>query len=138
MVTWQIVSGLRQAHTFRGGSDYPYPFNQFVNVIEVFLMDFFTFFHTECVQSTTYADKLMTVVHAFASPVSRTAATATLVGGGRGLKAVAVPDTLVMVTAALATSAPPLKASRTRLAVSWSGSALVATPRRGTMQSEAI
>ena len=59
MVTWQIVSGLRQAHSFRGGSDHPYPFNQFVNVIEVFLMDFFTFFHTECVQSTTYADKLM-------------------------------------------------------------------------------
>ena len=59
MVTWQIVSGLRQAHSFRGGSDYPYPFNQFVNVIEVVMFDFFTFFHAECVARTTYADKLM-------------------------------------------------------------------------------
>ena len=59
MVTWQIVSGLRQAHSFRGGSDYPYPFNHFVNVIEVLMFDFFTFFHTECVAHTTYADKLM-------------------------------------------------------------------------------
>ena len=59
MVTWQIVSGLRQAHSFRGGSDYPYPFNQFVNVIEVFVFDFFTFFHTECVARTTYDEKLM-------------------------------------------------------------------------------
>ena len=59
MVTWQIVSGLRQAHSFRGGSEYPYPFNQFVNVIEFVMFDFFTFFHTECVARTTYADKLM-------------------------------------------------------------------------------
>ena len=59
MVTWQIVSGLRQAHSFRGGSDYPYPFNHFVNVIDFFMLDFFTFFHTECVSPTTYADKLM-------------------------------------------------------------------------------
>ena len=42
-----------------GGSDYPYPFNQFVNVIEVFVFDFFTFFHTECVARTTYDEKLM-------------------------------------------------------------------------------
>ena len=53
MVTWQIVSGLRQAHSFRGGSEYPYPFNQFVNVIEFVIFDFFTFFHTECVARTT-------------------------------------------------------------------------------------
>ena len=59
MVTWQIVSGLRQAHSFRGGSEYPYPFNQFVNVIEFVMFDFFTFFHTECVNPTNYADKLM-------------------------------------------------------------------------------
>ena len=59
MVTWQIVSGLRQAHSFRGGSDYPYPFNHFVNVIEFVMFDFFTFFHTECVARATYADKLM-------------------------------------------------------------------------------
>ena len=37
MVTWQIVSGLGQAHSFRGGSSYPFPFNYFVNVIEVFI-----------------------------------------------------------------------------------------------------
>ena len=59
MVTWQIVSGLRQAHSFRGGSEYPYPFNQCVNVIEFVMFDFFTFFHTECVARTTYADKLV-------------------------------------------------------------------------------
>ena len=59
MVTWQIVSGFRQAHTFRGGSEYPYPFNHFVSTIEFFMFDFFTFFHTECVQRTNYADKLM-------------------------------------------------------------------------------
>ena len=59
MLTWQIMSGLRQAHSFRGGSDYPYPFSHFVNVIEVFMLDFFTFFHTECVARTTYADKLL-------------------------------------------------------------------------------
>ena len=59
MVTWQIVSGLRQAHSFRGGGDYPYPFNLFANVIEFVMFDFFTFFHTECVNPTNYADKLM-------------------------------------------------------------------------------
>ena len=59
MVTWQIVSGLGEAHSFRGGSEYPFPFNYFVNVIEVFMLDFFTFFHTECVARTTYADKLL-------------------------------------------------------------------------------
>ena len=59
MVTWQIMSGLRQAHTFRGGSDYPYPFNHFVNVIEFVMFDFFTFFHADCVARATYADKLM-------------------------------------------------------------------------------
>ena len=59
MVTWQIVSGLRQAHSFRGGGDYPFPFNHFVNVIEFVMFDFFTFFHAECVARTTYADKLM-------------------------------------------------------------------------------
>ena len=59
MVTWQIVSGLRQAHSFRGGGNYPYPFNHFVNVIEVVMFDFFTFFHTECVSPTTYDEKLM-------------------------------------------------------------------------------
>ena len=58
MVTWQIVSGLREAHSFRGGSSYPYPFNDFVNVIEVFMFDFFTFFHAECVAQTTYASRL--------------------------------------------------------------------------------
>ena len=58
MTTWQIVSGLRRAHSFRGGSDYPYPFNQFVNAIEFVMLDFFTFFHAECVAHTTYADKL--------------------------------------------------------------------------------
>ena len=59
MVTWQIVSGLRQAHSFRGGGNYPYPFNHFVNVIEFVMFDFFTFFHTECVAHTDYIDKLM-------------------------------------------------------------------------------
>ena len=58
MVTWQIVAGLGQAHEFRGGSHYPYPFSHFENVIEVFLMDFFTFFHTDCVEPTTYVDRL--------------------------------------------------------------------------------
>ena len=58
MITWQIVSGLGEAHSFRGGSEYPFPFNYFVNVIEVFMLDFFTFFHTECVARTTFADKL--------------------------------------------------------------------------------
>ena len=59
MVTWQIVSGLGQAHTFRGGSSYPAPFKYFVNVIEFFMLDFFAFFHAECVVHTTYAHKLM-------------------------------------------------------------------------------
>ena len=59
MVTWQVVSGLGQAHTFRGGSSYPAPFRYFVNVIEVFMLDFFAFFHAECVARTTYAHKLM-------------------------------------------------------------------------------
>jgi len=58
-VTWQIVSGLGQAHAFRGGSSYPAPFSYFVNMIEVFMFDFFTFFHTECVARTAYTDKLM-------------------------------------------------------------------------------
>ena len=59
MVTWQIVTGLGQAHSFRGGSSYPAPFSYFVNAIEIFMFDFFTFFHTECVARTTYAGKLM-------------------------------------------------------------------------------
>ena len=59
MVTWQIMSGLRHAHSFRGGSDYPYPFNHFVNVIEVFMLDFFAFFHAECAAHTNYMHKLM-------------------------------------------------------------------------------
>ena len=59
MVTWQIVSGLGQAHVFRGGSSYPAPFSYFVNLIEVVMLDVFTFFHAECVARTTYADKLM-------------------------------------------------------------------------------
>ena len=46
MVTWQIVSGLGQAHKFRGGGEYPYPFNYFVNVIEFVMFDFFAFFNT--------------------------------------------------------------------------------------------
>lgn len=58
MVTWQIVSGLGQAHSFRGGSSYPFPFNYFVNIIEVFMLDFFAFFNTDCVRSITYAEKL--------------------------------------------------------------------------------
>jgi hypothetical protein len=58
-VTWQILSGLGQAHAFRGGSSYPAPFSYFVNIIEVFMLDIFTFFHAECVAATTYADKLM-------------------------------------------------------------------------------
>ena len=66
-VTWQIVSGLRQSHSFRGGSDYPYPFDQFVNVIEVVMLDFFTFFHAECVARTTFADKLMASLLVLAS-----------------------------------------------------------------------
>ena len=53
------MSGLRQAHSFRGGSEYPYPFNLFVNVIEFVMLDFFTFFHADCVTRTTYAYKLM-------------------------------------------------------------------------------
>ena len=31
--TWQIVSGLGSAHTFRGGSNYPNPFTYFVNML---------------------------------------------------------------------------------------------------------
>ena len=59
MVTWQIVTGLGQAHSFRGGSSYPAPFSYFVNMIEVFMLDLFVVFHTECVAHTSYADKLM-------------------------------------------------------------------------------
>ena len=53
------MSGLGQAHAFRGGSSYPAPFSYFVNIIEVFMFDFFTFFHTECVARAAYTDKLM-------------------------------------------------------------------------------
>ena len=59
MVTWQIVSGLGQAQSFRGGASYPYPFSYFVNAIEVFMLDFFSFLHSECVARTTYDEKLM-------------------------------------------------------------------------------
>jgi len=58
MVTWQIVVGLGQAQSFRGGSAYPFPFNYFVNVMEFFMLDLFTFFHTECVQQANYTYKL--------------------------------------------------------------------------------
>ena len=59
MVTYQIISGLNDAHVFRGGQDYPEPFNYFVNVIDVFSLDAFTIFRTECMARTDYADKLM-------------------------------------------------------------------------------
>ena len=59
VVTWQIVAGLAGAVSFRSGLAYPAPFRDFASAIEVFLMDVFTFFHSECVARTTYADKLM-------------------------------------------------------------------------------
>ena len=85
MVTWQIVSGLGQAHSFRGGSSYPFPFNYFVNVIEVFMLDFFAFFNTDCVRSITYAEKLavafLTVVSLGVVSVGIGACTSTEDGG---------------------------------------------------------
>ena len=44
--TWQIVSGLSNAHTFRGGSTYPSPFSYFAAITELFMLNFFVFFHT--------------------------------------------------------------------------------------------
>ena len=61
MVTWQIVSGLSQAHSFRGGSSYPAPFRYFVNVLEVFMFDVFVMFHTECIAKTNYAHKVLSL-----------------------------------------------------------------------------
>jgi hypothetical protein len=77
-VTWQIVSGLGQAQSFRGGSSYPSPFNYFVNAIEIFMLDFFVFFHTECVERTNYSTKLaLTLLTVVALGVL-----ATLIGAG--------------------------------------------------------
>ena len=100
MVTWQIVSGLGQAHSFRGGNSYPQPFKYFVNVIDFFMFDFFTFFHTECISPTTYVDKLavalLTVVSLGVVVVGISAVT-TRVWGGTILRSSGVKNFILLV-----------------------------------------
>mgnify|MGYP004111523993 CR=1 FL=1 len=59
--TWQIVSGLSRAHAFRGGASYPDPFGVFVQLIELFSLNFFAFFHTECVRRANYNEQLVSL-----------------------------------------------------------------------------
>ena len=41
IITFQIIIGLRQVHKFRGGSDYPSPFDVLVGLIELITLDLF-------------------------------------------------------------------------------------------------
>ena len=107
MVTWQIVTGLGQAHSFRGGSSYPAPFSYFVNMIEVFMLDVFVIFHTECVARTTYVDKLMvallTVVLLGVAAVVIGAILVYVEGGGTVLRSSSVKAYIVLIYIVLPT-----------------------------------
>ena len=106
MVTWQIVSGLVQAHSFRGGSSYPFPFSYFVNIIEVFMLDLFVIFHTECIARTTYAYKLavalLTVV-SIGLLVVVIGAVSTRMWGGTILRSAGFKNYIVLVYVVLPT-----------------------------------
>ena len=39
MVTLQIIINLSKVHEFKGGSEYPYPINNIVRVLEVLTLD---------------------------------------------------------------------------------------------------
>ena len=97
MVTWQIVAGLANA-VIR--VSYPYPFTYFANAVEVFMLNFFTFFHTECLARTTYADKLMvalTTVLSLGAIAVAVGAFATRMWGGTILRSWSFKSYLVLI-----------------------------------------
>ena len=97
MVTWQIVAGLANAVI---KVSYPYPFTYFANAVEVFMLNFFTFFHTECLARTTYADKLvvaLTTVLSLGAIAVAVGAFATRMWGGTILRSWSFKSYLVLI-----------------------------------------
>ena len=58
VVTFQIIVGLRGVHSFRGGSDYPSPFDRLVGALEMLTLDLFQIFHVECFRRGDYWDNV--------------------------------------------------------------------------------